>query len=133
MKVFADTNFLISAFISRGLSADVLEIILSEHELVISTFVLNEFLDKMESKLKFSPASLQEYNDFLSPYIAESKAMNKLLGLSDREDEQVVFDAMSYSCSYLITGDKALIEDCRNLAEIDVLSPRGFWEILSST
>ena len=32
MKVFADTNFLVSAFATRGLSADVLQVILAEHK-----------------------------------------------------------------------------------------------------
>ena len=34
MKVFLDTNVLVSAFTTRGLSADVVRLILTEHELL---------------------------------------------------------------------------------------------------
>ena len=34
MKVFVDTNVLVSAIASRGLSADVFQLILTEHDLI---------------------------------------------------------------------------------------------------
>tara|TARA_Y100000590_G_C15710915_1_gene1010249 strand:+ start:1307 stop:1432 length:126 start_codon:yes stop_codon:yes gene_type:complete len=40
MKVFLDTNVLVSAFATRGLCADVMRVILTEHELLIGEVVL---------------------------------------------------------------------------------------------
>ena len=43
MKVFLDTNVLISAFTTRGLSADLFRLILAEHELMTGEVNLVEF------------------------------------------------------------------------------------------
>jgi uncharacterized protein len=42
VKVFPDTNVLASAFGTRGLCADVVRLILGEHELVTGEVVLEE-------------------------------------------------------------------------------------------
>ena len=42
MRVFLDTNVLVSAFATRGLCADVLRLILAEHTLVTGEVVLRE-------------------------------------------------------------------------------------------
>ena len=42
MRVFLDTNVLVSAFATRGLCADVFRTVLVEHELITSEFVLDE-------------------------------------------------------------------------------------------
>ena len=42
MRVFLDTNVLLSAFAARGLCADVFRTVLAEHELITSEFVLGE-------------------------------------------------------------------------------------------
>ena len=42
MRVFFDTNVLVSAFLARGLCADLLRLVLSEHTLVCSELVLAE-------------------------------------------------------------------------------------------
>ena len=40
MRVFFDTNVLVSAFLARGLCADLLRLVLTEHTLVTSEVVL---------------------------------------------------------------------------------------------
>lgn len=42
MKVLLDTNVIIAAFASRGLSADVLELCLSDHTVITSEHILSE-------------------------------------------------------------------------------------------
>lgn len=42
MRVFLDTNVLVSAFASRGLCADLFELVLVEHDLVLGRTVLRE-------------------------------------------------------------------------------------------
>ena len=42
MKVFLDTNVLVSAFASRGICADLLELVLLEHDLIVGHNVLRE-------------------------------------------------------------------------------------------
>lgn len=52
MRVFIDTNVLVSAFATRGLSADVMTLVLREYELVISGDVLAEFDRVCRTKLR---------------------------------------------------------------------------------
>ena len=42
MRVFLDTNVLVSAFATRGICADVLRVVLAEHTLITSEVVLRE-------------------------------------------------------------------------------------------
>jgi predicted nucleic acid-binding protein len=42
VKVFLDTNVLVSAFASRGLCADLMRYLLAEHELLAGEAVLTE-------------------------------------------------------------------------------------------
>lgn len=42
MRVFLDTNVLVSALTTRGLCADVLRVVLAEHDLIIGDVVLDE-------------------------------------------------------------------------------------------
>ena len=42
MRVFLDTNVLISAFATRGLGADVVNLVLAEHQLVLGESVLRD-------------------------------------------------------------------------------------------
>jgi predicted nucleic acid-binding protein len=50
MRVFLDTNVLVSAVATRGLCADVLKEVLVSHQLVISSPLLNELTNILHSK-----------------------------------------------------------------------------------
>ena len=58
MKIFADTNVLVSAFTARGLCADLLEIILADHQLMKEEFVVEELqrvlVTKVDSRAAYS-------------------------------------------------------------------------------
>ena len=109
MKVFADTNFLISAFIARGLSSEIFELILSDHELVLSQVVLQEFEDKMRSKFKIPVSRLKELKDFLNDHVVASGGLRSTYALRDKDDEWILGDAISSQSDVLITGDKDLL------------------------
>ncbi len=57
MRVFLDTNVLVSAFATRGLCADLMRHILAEHELVTGEVVLTELRAILREKIK-APASV---------------------------------------------------------------------------
>ena len=42
MRVFLDTNVIVSGFATRGLSSDVVRLLMAEHELLTSEVVLEE-------------------------------------------------------------------------------------------
>ena len=52
MKIFLDTNVLVSSFITRGLCADLFRIIVAEHELILSDYILTELETVLDQKIK---------------------------------------------------------------------------------
>ena len=54
MKVDLDTNVLVSAFGTRGICADILTVVLAEHELVVGEAVLSELSRVLHTKMKMS-------------------------------------------------------------------------------
>lgn len=77
MKVFADTNFLISAFATRGLSVDVFQLILSEHELVLGEFILTEFKRVILTKIKLPEKYIDEVEQLLRQFDVQEIPENK--------------------------------------------------------
>jgi len=56
VRIFLDTNVLVSAFLARGLCADLLRLVLREHTLVSSEVVLTELRDVLSRQRKLPPA-----------------------------------------------------------------------------
>ena len=56
MKVYLDTNVLVSAFATRGLSADLFESVLVGHDLVLGNRVVDELQRSLQRKLRLPPA-----------------------------------------------------------------------------
>ena len=131
MRVFADTNFLISAFATRGLSAEVFEIVLSDHTLIISDYIITELRDKLSNKLKMPPPAIDQIVSYLSQYeIAETPSETISYEIRDPDDVSVLASAIASNANVLITGDMDLIAIADQVSELKVLTPRQFWEIL---
>lgn len=133
MKVFADTNFLISAFVARGLSHDIFKLVLAKHELIIGEFVLNEFCEKMELKFKIPKSQIIEYEQFLKSFKIQPTPDSKpTFNLRDEDDGWVLAEALNAKTDILITGDKDLLDFVDQVGEILIFSPREFWEYLTN-
>jgi len=72
MNIFTDTNVLVSAFTARGLCADLLEVILADHELMTGKFVLNELDRVLKEKLNVPGKKVYETLQFLRNHHVES-------------------------------------------------------------
>ena len=66
MRVFLDTNVLVSAFASRGLCADLLELVLLDHDLIVGKNVLRELVKALRDKVKLPAARSTEIAEFVS-------------------------------------------------------------------
>ncbi len=131
MKVFLDTNVLVSAFATRGLSADVLRAVLVEHELLCGEVVLNELRRVLLEKIGVPEARIDDIEALIRRYHIEAVPERIYqLGLSDRSDEWVVASAIDAGADVFVTGDRELLEAARAIPGIRVLSPRAFWEEL---
>ena len=130
MRVFLDTNVLVAAFATRGLCADVLRVVLTEHDLLVGEKVLIELRRILELKLGIPKPKVLEIEEFLqnqSEVISPSKAAQ--WPKSDPDDRWIVAAAIEGRADCLVTGDRDLL-DIRVEIPVEVVSPRGFWETL---
>jgi putative PIN family toxin of toxin-antitoxin system len=132
MKVFLDTNVLASAAATRGLCADVLREVFSSHELFISDQVIAEL--RRVLRLKFGVGQ-DLIDDFISLIEQDSSSAQPAqlprIELKDRDDLAIVGAAITAGAEVLVTGDKELL-DLNRIANLEILSPRQFWERLKA-
>ena len=131
MKIFADTNVLVSAFVARGLCADLLEIILADHQLMTGEFVLQELERVLSAKLNVPDDKVLEILQFLNKYHVEPVPEKPSeIKVRNEDDRWVLESALKAKADILVTGDKDLLVLSEKITRIKIISPRGFWEIL---
>lgn len=131
MKVFADTNFLVSAFATRGLSSDVFQVILSEHQLMTGEFVLTELQRVLTTKLKVPEQIAFDAEELLRQHHIEPiPDQPSEVHVRDDDDRWVLESAVRAGAEVLITGDKDLLDISTKVPKLRILTPRMFWELL---
>jgi len=130
MKVVLDTNVIIAAFATRGLCAELLKVCLTKCEIILSDYILSEVEEKLINKIHLPSKIVQEILDFLREHaqVVKPEAVSIPL-LKDKEDLPVIGTALAGNALFLITGDKELL-DLQKYEDIEILSPREFWEKL---
>ena len=134
MRVFLDTNVLVSAYATRGLCTEVVRVVLAEHELVLGEVVLDELERVLVEKIRLPPSDVTEILAFLRehPVQPRSEAPGPVLGsieVRDPDDAWVLAAALEASADVLVTGDPDLLEVDSAVRALEVVSPRGFWEL----
>ena len=131
MKIFADTNVLVSAFTARGLCADLIEVILADHQLMTGEFVLQELHGVLVEKLKVPERKVSEVLQFLRKHHIEPISDEPSgIKVSDEDDRWVLESAVRAKADILVTGDKDLLAVSKKVSQLKIISPRGFWELL---
>ena len=130
MRVFVDTNVLASAFATRGLCADVLRYILSEHHLLVGEVVLSELRRVLRAKLGVPAALADDIEDLLRDHeIVPRPERPSPVTLRDPDDRWIVASAVAGRADLLVTWDRDLLVAADRLP-IPVLDPRGFWDLV---
>ena len=130
MRVFLDTNVLVSAFASRGLCADLLELVLLEHDLIAGQSVLREFTKALRKKVKLPAARSAEIVDFVSGEATQVIGTAEPADAKvDPDDARVLGEALAGHAELFVTGDTALLK-LATVGGLRIVSPRQFWETL---
>jgi len=130
VRIVLDTNVLVAAFATRGLCEDVLRTVLAEHELVVSEFILAELERVLREKLKMPPTRVRAVTDFVRRTAQVVKPTDPSnWPESDPDDRWVVATATAGDAQLLVSGDRDLLEAAQ-VAPVEILSPREFWERL---
>jgi putative PIN family toxin of toxin-antitoxin system len=128
VRVALDTNVLVSAVATRGLSADVFNLILAEHELVVGETVLSELRRVLGEKIKVPSKTIDEVIALLRQEATVVKKAEELaVKIRDKTDLPVLSEAVAGNADVLVTGDKDLLE-IEQKVPLQILSPRAFWE-----
>jgi len=131
VRVFLDTNVLASALATRGLCAELFEVVLQSHELLISESVIQELKRILPGKLGQSASVTDDFVAFLYDEACLAKGEQPFPPLPDPDDEPIVASALAGKAHVFVTGDKALLE-LQQVVNLPVISPRQFWEMLAS-
>ncbi len=130
MRVCLDTNVLVAAFATRGLCADVLRIVLEDHELVIGDVLFDELEHVLRSKLQLPEERIAAVREALeTPDPVPRPPEPAPLAVDDPDDAWVVATAVRGGADVLVTGDAALLV-VASVAPLPIVSPRGFWASL---
>jgi len=127
MKVFVDTNVLVSAVATRGLCADVLREVLAAHDLVVSRQVLDEVRRVLQTKFGATQDVIADFIRLLQQdaILARTRRIPEV-ELRDRADRLILGAAVASGADVLVTGDNELLE-LGALEGVEIISPRQFW------
>jgi putative PIN family toxin of toxin-antitoxin system len=131
LRVFLDTNVLVSAFATRGLCADLFRMVLSEHELLLSPTVIAELTRTLSEKIRLPEQTVRDVVALVSASatLLAEPAHVPPLAVRDPDDAVILGEALASQAEVLITGDKDLLE-LGDIPRLRILDPRGFWHLL---
>ena len=122
---------LASGLTTRGLCAEIIERILSEHTLCTCDAVLRELERVLAEKFRLPLAVTSGYLDLLHARSLVIPATNlPRISLTDPDDAPIVACAIAGKGEIFITGDKALV-DLSEVQGLPILSPRQAWRKLA--
>ena len=132
MRVFLDTNVLVSAVATRGLCADVLREILVSHQLVVSNPLILELKNILHTKIGLPQELISDFVEVLAQDSTLSKNTDLVtIDINDRDDILILSTALNGNAELFVTGDKELLE-LKKIQSMRVISARKFWETLKN-
>jgi putative PIN family toxin of toxin-antitoxin system len=130
VKIFFDTNVLVSAYTARGICADLLRHILTEHELCTGEVNLAELRRVLSDRFHASPTQLANIEaELRDETIIPKPDKPSALPIRDPDDRWVLASAVAGAAEMLVTGDQDLLAVAKR-ASFPIVSPRGCWDRL---
>jgi len=126
VKIFLDTNVIISAYVARGICADLLRYILAEHELMTGEVNLLELQRVLRDRFRASVAQLQSIDaELRAQTIVPKPDTPSPIVRRDPDDAWVLASAVAGGADMLVTGDQDLLSVAD--APLPIVDPRGCW------
>lgn len=134
MKAVLDTNVLISAVITSGVSHQVLvKAFEGEYELLVSADTIQEFRDtllKYPEKFQISQDEVEtevETIEYYGTFVAPNRDIQAVE--DDPDDDKFLEAAVTADADYIVSGDSHL-QDLDTFQGINIVNPQEFIEIL---
>jgi putative PIN family toxin of toxin-antitoxin system len=130
VRVFLDTNVLVSAFATRGLCADVVRVVVDQHELLVGEVVLEELMRVLTTRFRMPRDQAQSVEAWLRQFEVVARPRRRdPIKVRDDADRWVLASAHAAKADVLITGDDDLLAVAAQ-ATMRILTPRQFWSDL---
>lgn len=130
MRIFPDTNVLVSAFTTRGLCADLFRNIAVRHQLVLGEPVLDELASVLGDKFKVPEEHIRAVETYLRMFDVVPAA-EPLVGLPIRGIDRIIVSTAAATADVLVTGDAELLR-LRRVQGLVISSPRELFERLQT-
>jgi putative PIN family toxin of toxin-antitoxin system len=130
VKVYLDTNVLVSAIVARGLCADLFRYLLTEHEVLTGEVNLRELRRVLPVRFGVPPATVDRFDALLRDQtIIPKPAAPVGICSIDPDDDWVLASAIVGEAELLVTGDKDLLAVTAR-SPVPIVTPRDAWERL---
>ena len=130
MRVFLDTNVLVSAFTARGLCADLFKAATVSCELVVSGPLLEELRRTLATKFQYSAEEIAEAVEIIEQDALDAPAGPALdIKIQDTSDIHILSTAIHGKADVFVTGDREVLA-LGKVCGMRIASPRQFWEVL---
>jgi putative PIN family toxin of toxin-antitoxin system len=130
VKIFLDTNVLVSAYTARGICADLLRRILAEHELLTGEVNLVELQHVLRERFHAPPELIATVaTELRDEHMVPKPAKPSPLPIRDPDDRWVLASAIDGRADLLVTGDQDLLA-IADQAPLPIVDPRGCWDQL---
>ncbi len=130
MRIFLDTNVLVSAYTARGICNDLVRFILAEHELLTGEVNLGELRRVLRERFRASVAQVDAIEaELRAETIVPTPPAPSALPIRDPDDRWVLASAVAGDAELLVTGDHDLL-DIADQAPLPIVDPRGCWQHL---
>ena len=127
MRIFLDTNVLVSAYTARGISADLVRFILAEHELLTGEFNIEELRRVLRDQFHASPEQVGTVESELRAQTVVPRPEHpSAIPVRDPDDRWVLASAIAAGADLLVTGDRDLL-DVAEQSPVPIVDPRGCW------
>ena len=130
MRVVLDTNVIVAAFATRGLCAEVFEVCVSAHTVIISEHIIAEIGNALLNKIKLPKVIVGDLLDYLrdTAEIVKPALIDKSM-CRDENDLPIIGTAVKGQAEFIVTGDSDLLQ-IKKYHGIEIVTPREFWDHL---
>jgi uncharacterized protein len=135
VKIVLDTNVLLCGVATRGVCQTILDACInsSDHELILSQPILDEFAEHYQDKFGMSAEQTRTVVKFLRENATLVEAANVPQSACRDPDDLVVLGAAAAAkADCIVTGDQDLLV-LQRFQQIAIVTPRALFDQLKST
>jgi uncharacterized protein len=130
LRVFLDSNVLISAFLGSELCAELLVFLKQKHQIALCPQVLEELERALVKKIKLPAETVRSWKGQLEKVVRmqpDPKQAPKRC--RDPKDNAILQAALDADCDWLVSGDSDLTS-LKRVERMPITTPRDFMEAM---